>query len=326
MVDEERVQAGSLLVEHAPEALARYLDRFCPLIVILFDAEGRIFGCNAAFAELMGRADCRCDQLITSIVECEQIEQLLPRGSETFRQVRLTVTGEGGDHLLKATVIRIQDGYAIVGATPHVTDQSAMNEMSSVNNDLSNITRELHRKNRELEKAKAEIERLARTDGLTGLLNRQHFMAELDRAVSATRRHRRHLAVVMADLDHFKRINDTFGHQAGDAALERFSGLLAGNSRKEDILCRYGGEEFICAMPDTDRESATAFAERVRLALAETTIPRIDARITASFGVAPLQTKDTPHSLIKRADEALYAAKDAGRNRVSIAETRAAVG
>lgn len=325
MVESERKQAGAWLVERAPKQLADYVDRCSSLLVVLFDAEGRIFGCNSRFFDLFDSRNSPCGRFLTDFVDCQGIADLLPGDDEPFRHVRLSVSGGGMEYLFKATVIRTPYGYAAIGETPHVTDETAMVEMSSVNNDLSNITRELHRKNRELNRAKEEIERLARIDGLTGLLNRQHFMAELERAVSAARRHGRELSVVMADLDYFKHVNDTFGHQAGDTVLTHFARLLMENSRKEDILCRYGGEEFICATPDTDSESAAAFAERVRRALADSHIPEVDASITASFGVASLREQDTPHTLIKRTDGALYAAKDAGRNRVNVAEDPAAV-
>ncbi|MGC9455465.1 MAG: GGDEF domain-containing protein [Phycisphaerae bacterium] len=326
MVEPEQKSAGTWLVEYAPQSLGDYIDRFSSLLVVLFETDGRIIGCNDRFRDLLETRDCPYGQPLADFVEYEDLADLLPGRDESCRQVRLSVTGGGMAHLFKAIIVCTPHGCAAIGQTPHLTDHNAIAEMSSVNNDLSNITRELHRKNRELQHAKEEIETLARTDGLTGLLNRQYFMAELDRAVSAARRHGRELSVVMADLDHFKNINDTFGHQAGDAVLRRFARLLAENSRKEDTLCRYGGEEFICATPDTDRESAAAFAERVRRALADSHIPRIEARITASFGVASLREHDTLHSLIKRADEALYAAKDAGRNRVNVAGPRAAVG
>lgn len=325
MVESERQHAGTWLVEHAPESLAEYIDRFSSLLVVLFDAEGRILGCNSRFYELFDTRRSPGGEGLADFVRYDDLSELLPQDNETFRQVRMTLTGGGMERLLRAIVIRAASGYAAIGETPHVTDETAMVEMSSVNNDLSNITRELHRKNRELHHAKEEIERLARTDGLTGLLNRQHFMDELDRAVSAARRHGRELSLVMADLDYFKHVNDTFGHQAGDAALKHFAGLLMENSRKEDILCRYGGEEFICATPDTDSRSAAAFADRVRRALADSHIPQIETRITASFGVSSLRDRDTLHTLIKRADEALYTAKDAGRNRVDVAEHHAVV-
>jgi two-component system, cell cycle response regulator len=161
---------------------------------------------------------------------------------------------------------------------------------------------------------------MAVTDGLTGLHNRRYLETHLDilfeRAVSRGRP----LSYLIADIDKFKLINDAFGHDGGDDVLREFANLLRRQVRGADLVSRYGGEEFVVAMPDTDAELAAKVAERVRAAVAEKTFDLPNGRkipVTVSVGVATLQGRaDSIASLAKRADTALYEAKAAGRNCV----------
>ncbi len=145
-----------------------------------------------------------------------------------------------------------------------------------------------------------------RTDALTGLANRRFFMETLDKEVSLARRHQVPLCLVMADLDHFKQINDTYGHDGGDQVLKAFASLLQQNTRKEDLPARFGGEEFIIILPHTAFSKALVMVERMRHEQESLLLPGLGVRVTASFGVSQLLPEDDPHSLIKRSDEALY--------------------
>jgi diguanylate cyclase (GGDEF)-like protein len=188
--------------------------------------------------------------------------------------------------------------------------------MSVLNNELAEITRQLNQKNRELEKANAVISRLMNTDPLTDLANRRYFQEILIRSLSFAARKNSPLSLVMADLDHFKSVNDRYGHDQGDQVLIAFSRLLKEHSRTEDLPARFGGEEFLVLLPGTNLQEADVFAERIRLRLMEIRFQPGPERITASFGVTSSTRGDTPESLIKRVDTALYQAKGAGRNRV----------
>ncbi len=139
------------------------------------------------------------------------------------------------------------------------------------------------------------------------------------RAISFAQRWKHPLAMIMADIDYFKTVNDRYGHLTGDQVLVSFSRLLKISSRIEDIVARFGGEEFILLIPNTSLDQATKLAERLRADTEEATVP-IPTNITASFGVTRLLAEDTQESLIARADRALYAAKEAGRNRVRTLE------
>jgi diguanylate cyclase (GGDEF)-like protein len=169
---------------------------------------------------------------------------------------------------------------------------------------------------RNLEKAHLQIITLVNTDSLTRLANRRFFIDFLEKAMAFAKRHAQPLSVIMADLDKFKAINDTYGHQAGDQVLAAFAQVMQANIRQEDLAARFGGEEFILMLPGTPLEDATILAERLRESLENLTFPPVTTRVTASFGIAQYRPDDTFETLVKRADEALYVAKAAGRNRV----------
>lgn len=166
------------------------------------------------------------------------------------------------------------------------------------------------------------VQELAIRDGLTGLYVRRHFMLRVNDEVARAVRHELPLAFLMLDLDHFKLINDTYGHLVGDMVLRQLAALLRTQVRDVDLLGRYGGEEFAIAMPDTALAPARLAAERVRQAVMRTPFQAYDERlaITVSIGVAVISPEVTDAAgLVGRADGALYAAKTAGRNRTSVA-------
>ena len=162
---------------------------------------------------------------------------------------------------------------------------------------------------------------MAVTDPLTGLNNRRYLDTHLQTLFDRSRRRGRPLSVIIADIDHFKAVNDTYGHEGGDDILRDFARRVRGTVRGADLACRFGGEEFVIAMPDTPDDIAEQVAERLREAVAGEAF-RIgateqDVTVTASIGIASLEPTDSDAtSLLRRADKALYAAKDGGRNRV----------
>lgn len=176
---------------------------------------------------------------------------------------------------------------------------------------------------RELEDANRKLRKLATTDGLTELYNHRTFQDLLERRVNEANRHRRDLALILLDLDHFKSINDRYGHPVGDAVLKVVSNTLSKLSRSEDILARYGGEEFAMILPETDIKGAVHLAERIRKTIANQAIgiKGISLQVTVSLGVSakPAARGNCDKSpLIEAADKALYMAKQSGRNRLQI--------
>jgi eukaryotic-like serine/threonine-protein kinase len=165
-----------------------------------------------------------------------------------------------------------------------------------------------------------ENARLATVDGLTGLLNRRHFFALAERQVSITERHNRPLAAIMLDIDHFKPVNDRYGHAVGDQVIQAVAARLRATARDSDLVGRYGGEEFALLMPETGK-SALVLAERLREAVEQAPVQTASGplAVTVSIGVAHLAGQGGDISeLLGRADDALYRAKAAGRNRVEV--------
>ena len=163
-----------------------------------------------------------------------------------------------------------------------------------------------------------EIYRMTIVDGLTQIHNKRYLFESLEREIIRARRHERALSVLMFDIDYFKRINDHYGHLAGDHVLRELAETVQSRIRRDEVFARYGGEEFVIVLPETTMEGATALAESLRERVAQHTFVFQGERIpvTVSIGCAPVQPNDGATELIQRADEKLYEAKRAGRNRV----------
>jgi two-component system, cell cycle response regulator len=163
-----------------------------------------------------------------------------------------------------------------------------------------------------------EIYRLTTVDGLTQVYNRRYFLEQLEREVSRAKRYRRELSLILFDIDHFKLINDNYGHLAGDYVLKQLATVVKGKIRREDILSRYGGEEFAIILPEIDAPNAMQFAEKVRRLIEKAPFKFEETKIsvTVSVGVATCVDADDAPALIKRTDDKLYEAKGAGRNCV----------
>lgn len=168
-----------------------------------------------------------------------------------------------------------------------------------------------------LERRLSSLHRETRLDPLTRVSNRAHFDETLRKLVEQTGKGGATFSLMICDIDHFKRINDTYGHPAGDDALKVFAGILKSHSRDGDLVARYGGEEFLLLSASCDNATGAKRAEVIRRALEETPVESLDGEcITASFGVTEFQSGDSPETILARADRALLKAKDNGRNRV----------
>jgi diguanylate cyclase (GGDEF)-like protein len=179
----------------------------------------------------------------------------------------------------------------------------------------------LRQRAEELRRSAEAASEMSMTDALTGLLNRYGLQRALQRELSEARRYARSLSCLLLDIDFFKAVNDTYGHAVGDTALAQAARALTESVRGSDVVCRYGGEEFLVLAPETGLEGARALAEKIRLAFASR--PFGDAErvfpLTLSVGVAELGEAESGNDMIARADEALYHAKQSGRDRVEAA-------
>ena len=164
----------------------------------------------------------------------------------------------------------------------------------------------------------SKLKNLAETDSLTGLYNRKYIFSHLNKAIGNAHQYSADLCLLMLDIDHFKKVNDTYGHQAGDEVLKQVAVTITKTMRDRDIVGRYGGEEFILGLINITSEHAKRIAERIRNTIADTPISINEQviQITVSIGLACLDMEDDLKGLIKRADMALYSAKESGRNCV----------
>lgn len=191
---------------------------------------------------------------------------------------------------------------------PILDQKGELAEILSVGHDIS--------QRKELE---TELRKLATTDSLTGIANRRRFLSKAPKEVTRSQRYGRDLSVLMLDVDHFKTINDRYGHAVGDQVLCRLVEVCNDELREHDVIGRLGGEEFAILLPETVLETARAVAERLRENIEATTVDGQSFHFTVSFGVAQVKgSEETAEEVIRRADEALYRAKQKGRNRVEV--------
>jgi diguanylate cyclase (GGDEF)-like protein len=184
---------------------------------------------------------------------------------------------------------------------------------------VANLDAQVASRTAQLQAALDEIRELTVTDALTGCFNRRHLDSRLAEEVLRCHRSGHALSVIMADIDHFKNVNDTLGHAAGDSVLRGIADVFKDAMRQRlDSVARFGGEEFVIVLPDTDIGRAVAIAERLRVAVHDARFPYAghEIRLTASFGVAECHEDDDPEALLSRADAMMYRAKEDGRNRV----------
>lgn len=186
------------------------------------------------------------------------------------------------------------------------------------NKELERLHEEYEVKQQALLKVNDQLEAMASTDPLTGLKNRRFFQNSLLASLILLEQQQRDFSLLVVDIDHFKSINDTYGHPIGDLVLGNLAGLLQSMSRSSDVVARYGGEEFVIILAECDHDQAMEIAERYRSEVASSDWGQYN--ITVSIGAATAVKGDTDTSVFQRADQALYASKTAGRNRVTHAD------
>jgi len=180
---------------------------------------------------------------------------------------------------------------------------------------------ELRKKNKQLERLLDKLEKMAITDPLTGLYNRRKFHDVLSGEFERTERYLTPCSLVLLDVDHFKKVNDSFGHLAGDAVLKELADILRSSVREVDTAARFGGEEFVLVLPNTTKEDAVFTAERIRERIGKHLFPEVYQTVTVSIGVSGIPDRElaSEDALIRCADFALYRAKEKGRNRTHVA-------
>jgi diguanylate cyclase (GGDEF)-like protein/PAS domain S-box-containing protein len=265
--------------------------------IAIIRVDGSVFCANERFAAMLG---CTRDE-----VEAMHVWDWDSQFDRSQLEHMLQTVGSTGDNF--ETRHRRRDGSEV---DVEITTNAAFYKGAKL---IFCNCRDITERKRDHER----IRQLATTDSLTGIVNRAEFSRRLVEEIGRAVRFERPLALMMYDLDHFKRVNDTFGHAVGDEVLKTTVELVNHAIRSVDIHARWGGEEFMVLLPETDRDAAVGSAERVRATIADHCFERA-GRVTASFGVTTLTPGDRADDLIKRVDEAMYLAKRSGRNRVEV--------
>jgi len=276
--------------------------------ILVTEKNELVYYVNPAFVELTGLAE---DDVFGEPVDRAFRFKSAPAGIADIKSLaRATRRWQG-----EAILIR-KDGETCEAAM----DVNAVDGLDGCFEGFIFILRDIS----SLKKVMAELERLARTDSLTGLFNRRYFMERFEEEVKRVKRYHTPLSVVLIDLDHFKSVNDTYGHSAGDRALEKTGAVISDLIRSMDFACRYGGEEFCLALPDTASEGAFSLAERLRKRLGEEAFQAAGEEtfhISCSIGLAQVDPRQKSwDACFEAADAALYRAKQKGRNQVEAAE------
>jgi diguanylate cyclase (GGDEF)-like protein/PAS domain S-box-containing protein len=296
----------------ASEELFRAFMNASPFMSYIKDSAGRLLFYNRSFAQRFGVSEYawlgRTD---------EQLWSRNPNKSDRIHDLEVMV----GDQIMESEEqVRGTDGEirSLRSFKFPCYDSAGNILLAGVAVDVSEEAAhkaELERYHRELEEANNRLRKLAVTDELTGLRNRRAFEERLAMEFSMARRRERELSVLLLDVDDFKKVNDRWGHAAGDEVLRRLAAILQTTVRLPDLPARYGGEEFVVLLPESGQESALGLARRVMERVASE--PWENAPLTISIGMAALNDSTTNgYQLVERADGALYAAKRAGKNRV----------
>jgi diguanylate cyclase (GGDEF)-like protein len=275
------------------------------IAIALIDADFRARFINQAYRRIFRITDAMANDCpsLTALLEHKYNQRVyeIASAKETYVSERLALIRSGDENPID---LRLANGDVMRFRCKALADGGWMLNYGNVS---------------DLVRTADELAELAKTDSLTGVYNRRFFFAKLEDEWARYHRHHRPLSVLVIDLDNFKAVNDSFGHEAGDNVISRVAHLCLTAKRESDTFARLGGEEFGLLLPDATLEDARSLAERVRAAIAAEHWPAISgmARATASIGVAEaLAAMNSPADLLRDADKALYRAKRAGRNRV----------
>lgn len=311
-----------------PERVRTALDVLTEGLVIL-DPKGRIMLANLAFCErigtplemLTGKSLDRFDWVSERWAHADKqralpwAEQLPQDGHVASRPLKLS---RGSDEMLSFAV-----SVASIKATNGqsrglIVTFNDLTELEHKHQDLQFTLAQLEQSQDEIKIQNAELQILATCDPLTGVLNRRSFFEGLDALIELADPQSKPLSCIMVDLDHFKSINDNFGHATGDVVIKLLADIMKQHAREGDLVARYGGEEFCIALPDTKESCAAQVAERIRLEIFKEDHKELQKmfRVSGSLGVSSFQGQENSSALIDLADKALYVAKEGGRNKV----------
>lgn len=287
-----------------------------PLVTLT--KEFKIKEYNAAFEKILGVSNNLTDRLFEEVVGKINVslENIIAENVNMKEINCKYISKHGSITHLHGFLIKKENEIFIIFKNFLISESTIVNEISKMNVEMSNLTRELTKKNIQLKRANEKITKLMNTDFLTGIPNRKYFFDRLEELVSLKKRKEcLNIGVIFIDIDFFKKVNDTYGHDVGDLVLIRFSEVVRENLRREDIFARIGGEEFCVIAQCIGTNCLFEIAEKLRKAIEAMEIDNIDGKITASFGATFYKDEEAIDDFVKRADSNMYIAKTSGRNR-----------
>lgn len=301
------------LFKKYPDLILNSLANLKNLVILLIDKNYNILDFNEGAINFLGLMKGTVSSNLRDFLP-DFYQDFLPiKNSSNTIEIVLKVENNI-EIVFKGVSLAIEETYLLILEPYRLTYNELIVKLSKINEQIVNIAKELAQKNIQLKEALNTIKRLSNIDPLTGILNRRTFNKILKREISIAKRHTLPLSLVMMDLDYFKKINDTYGHDVGDYVLKTVTKGIKNTIRLEDIFARLGGEEFALILPNTTAEEALILSERLRQKIEKMKFKKVKERITASFGITEFNLKDNINLFLKRADEALYEAKRKGRN------------
>jgi two-component system, cell cycle response regulator len=302
--------------------ITRELAPLVAVVAATLGADGTLLEANAGFLRIAGLTDeptphARVPRVFVQPKFLDLVTAATGADGEVYRGL-MTMGSELDDtQTLRGRVWRVGETLRVLAEYDIAELEQLTAKMLGFNRDYAAAQFELAQTNLKLQQREAQIVALTLTDSLTGVGNHRRFERDLTTEIERFERTGEPLSALMADLDHFKGINDNFGHEAGDRVLAAFGDLLLVQVRATEIATRIGGEEFVVLLPHTALDEARTTAERLRAATSELRIAGLPIDVTASFGVAAMAPGEGRVAFMRRLDQALYQAKHAGRNCVA---------
>lgn len=283
------------------------------IVLVLVDSDKKILDCNEGFLKILRLKDKPSKDSLEKFVKTKDKALVLSELTDKTAEFNL-LDSEQTEILLYGSVLKLDENWLFLLALNKASYDEMMEKIANLNKEMLELKNELEKKNIQLSEAINTIKRIINTDPLTGVLNRRAFQRIIKREISFSKRHNLPLSIAMIDLDSLKKINDKYGHDIGDYLLTRFAKSIESSIRREDFFARFGGEEFVLLMPNTDIESCLVACERLRQKIERKRFKKVKDKITASFGLTQLLDTDDHRTFIKRAEEAMYEAKRKGKN------------
>lgn len=313
--------------DEAGPDLPAFLEPVRSLAVAVLGDQGELVAANRGFRDLApesaggGASDPRAAFINPTLGELVAWVGNTGSGGEVYEGPMTLGDVDGRTETWMGRVYRRNGRLLVVAEYDVDKARELQSQLLDLTEEYAEKGRELARANRELARYAEEWERIGLSDSLTGLPNRRSFEKFLEHHVGAAERFGEALAVLVLDLDHFKAVNDTYGHSWGDEVLKRVAATLVAGVRKSDVVARWGGEEFGILAPKTDVRGGVQLGNRLREAVAATAMPEGMPQVTVSVGVAQWQPGQSGQALFQKADAMLYRAKRTGRDQVEAAES-----